>query len=130
MDHLSGGGPRPRGHHLDPQYAPLLAPAITAVAMSLAPLIEVDRRLTFMRKEMNGSFRIPAQLLRWLVAEVHSEADPKKSAMPSPGDHTPSDQRALTQRGHLVAARPSSGILASSRSPVSGDLLLVQIDWL
>jgi hypothetical protein len=36
MDYGPGGGARPRGHHLDPKYAPLLAPAITAVAMSFA----------------------------------------------------------------------------------------------
>jgi hypothetical protein len=48
MDYRPGGGVRPRGHHLDPKYAPLLAPAITAVAMSFAiSLVTTTVRLGF-----------------------------------------------------------------------------------
>jgi hypothetical protein len=39
MDHRPGGEARPRGHHLDPKYASLLAPAITAVAIPTAIVV-------------------------------------------------------------------------------------------
>jgi hypothetical protein len=61
--------------------------AMTDICRLMNALIEVDRRLTVIRKELNGSLRIPAQLLRWLVAEVHGEAEAQKSAPPSRGDH-------------------------------------------
>lgn len=48
MDHRLDGGASGRGHRLDPKYAPLLAPAITAVAMSFTiSLVTTTVRLGF-----------------------------------------------------------------------------------
>lgn len=56
-------------------------------AMRVNALIDIDRRLAVIRKELDHSLRFPAQLLRWLVAEVHGEAEPHKSAPHSRRDH-------------------------------------------
>jgi hypothetical protein len=63
MDYRLGRGARPRGHRLDPKYAHLLAPAITAVAMSFTiPLVTTTVRLGF------GSDLLPAWLTSFAIA--------------------------------------------------------------